>query len=435
MKNKLLVGVGRHDITPPIGAWLTGYAPARRAESVGDNLNITAFAFEYNGLRSMVVTADVCLIRANYAEQVRKLMGTAAHIPFEHITLSATHTHSGPATFRTGGGSEMDMEYFNNIFIPAAEKAAADAAASLRPAQLGVGEIHSDVGVNRRGMKLDGSIVLGQDPHGTYDPIMTVISFREPDGKPIGNIIHYGAHNTASGKNTEITRDWCGVAIDRLEAESGGITAFFNGCEGDCGPRLPNGQTTGNYKMALELGGRAAIDAVNAWRSIKEWRADLPMKVIAEDIALPFKPMPSEADLIKEIETMGNPENLVGLQVLSYKALLGRLELIRSGQKIESEKLFRTTVVSIGPLAFFPIPFEVFSRITLRIREFSPYPYTLSLSNANSSNFYFPSMDQIIRGGYEVWAFTSFNAQPFADDSEQHLVEGAVRLLNTLNQK
>ena len=432
MKNKLLVGIGRHDITPPIGAWLTGYAPARRAESVGDNLNITAFAFEYNGLRSMVVTADVCLIRANYAEQVRKLMGTAAHIPFEHITLSATHTHSGPATFRTGGGSEMDMEYFNNIFIPAAEKAAADAAASLRPAQLGVGEIHSDVGVNRRGMKLDGSIVLGQDPHGTYDPIMTVISFREPDGKPIGNIIHYGAHNTASGKNTEITRDWCGVAIDRLEAESGGITAFFNGCEGDCGPRLPNGQTTGNYKMALELGGRAAIDAVNAWRSIKEWR-DCDMRVICRTVKLPYKTLPTKEALQAEIDAMGDPSQLVGLKVTQYEALIQRMELLCSGEPISDGLPMDLPVISVGPVAFFPIPFEIFSRITLRIRQFSPYPYTLSLSNTNGAYRYFPSMDQIIRGGYEVWVFTSFAAQPFADDSEQYLVEGAVSILNELH--
>ena len=435
MKTKLLVGVGRADITPSLGAWLMGYAPGRRAESVGDHLNLTVYAFESDGIRSLVATADVCLMANPLYITVREVMAEASGVPFDHIIICTTHTHSGPALRGTPGGVPQDTEYIDRIFLPAAKKAASEAVAVLRPALVGIGEIHSDVGVNRRGMKLDGSIVLGQDPHGTYDPIMTVVSFREPDGKPIGNLIHYGAHNTACGKNPEISRDWCGVAIDRLEAESGGITAFFNGCEGDCGPRLANGQTTGNYQLALELGGRAAIDAVNAWRSIKEWRADLPMKVIAEDIALPFKPMPSEADLIKEIETMGNPDKLVGLQVLSYKALLGRLELIRSGQKIESEKLFHTTVVSIGPLAFFPIPFEIFSRITLRIREFSPYPYTLSLSNANSSNFYFPSMDQIIRGGYEVWAFTSFNAQPFADDSEQHLVEGAVRLLNTLNQK
>ncbi|MBE6884057.1 MAG: hypothetical protein E7487_05585 [Ruminococcaceae bacterium] len=432
MTNTLLVGIGRHDITPPLGAWLTGYAPARQAESVGDNLNLTAFAFGYNDLRSLLVTADVCLIKAPDGDRVRRAMSAASGIPFEHITLSTTHTHSGPATFRTGGGADMDMEYFDNIFIPAAEKAAAEAVAALRPAEVGVGEIHSDVGINRRQMLQNGTIILGQDPHGTYDPIMTVVSFREPDGKPIGNLIHYGAHNTGSGKNPEITRDWCGVAIDRLEAASGGITAFFNGCEGDCGPRLANGQTVGNYQLALELGGRAAIDAVNAWRSIKEWRSDCDMRVICRTVKLPYKIMPTKEALQAEIDAMGDPDKLIGLAVLQYESLIQRMEMICSGEPIDDNLCLELPVISVGPVAFFPIPFEIFSRITLRIREFSPYPYTLSLSNTNGAYQYFPSMDQICRGGYEVWVFTSLTAHPLADDSEQHLVDRAVEILKEL---
>ena len=434
MTSSLSVGIGRQDITPPLGSWLMGYAPARRAESVGDPLHITVFAFEYAGVRSLLSTADVCLIGNPLSTEIRREMSAASGVPFEHIILSATHTHSGPPMRATAGEAPVDPEYINQLFIPAAKKAAAEAVAALRPALVGVGEIHSDVGVNRRGIALNGSITLGQDPYGTYDPIMTVVSFREPDGKAIGNLIHYGAHNTASGKNPEITRDWCGVAIDRLEAESGGITAFFNGCEGDTGPRLPNGQTTGNYQMAQELGGRAAIDAVNAWRSIKEWRADLPMKVTTEDITLPLKPLPEEETLIQEIESLGDPEKLVGLHYSGYALLLDRLELIRSGGGKQSEPV-STTVISVGPVAFLAVPFEVFSRITLRIRQYSPYPYTLSLSNGNGNLFYFPSQDQLIRGGYEVWLFTSFKTQPFADDSEQHYVVGAVDLLNNLNKQ
>jgi hypothetical protein len=45
------------------------------------------------------------------------------------------------------------------------------------------------------------------------------------------NLIHYGTHDSASGINPEITLNWCGVMVDRLEAESGGSSAFVNGCE------------------------------------------------------------------------------------------------------------------------------------------------------------------------------------------------------------
>lgn len=431
MNSTFKVGIGRQDITPKIGAWLMGYAPARRAESVGDRLNLTAYAFESNGVLALVATADVCIIDNELCKTVRREISDISGVPYDNIIICATHTHSGPATRGTAGGADMDVEYVENIFVPAAKKAATEAMASLRPALMGIGEINSNVGVNRREILPDGSVALGQNPQGTYDPIMTVVSFIEPNGKPIGNIIHYGAHNTAAGKNPEITRDWCGPAIDKLEEISGGITSFFNGCEGDCGPRLPNGKTAANYLEALSLGEKAALDAVSAWRSISEWHENPTLKVITKDICLPYKAMPTEEELIKEIEEMGDPANLGGLRVLSYKALNKRLDLLRSNQNIETEKAFTTTAVCIGPLAFFPIPFEIFSRITLSIRKQSPFRYTLSLSNANGTYFYFPSIDQIPLGGYEIWAFTTFNVQPFADDSEHHLVEGAIKLLNS----
>ncbi|MBE6930164.1 MAG: hypothetical protein E7463_07795 [Ruminococcaceae bacterium] len=433
MTSTLKVGIGRQDITPPLGTMLQGYTPVRPAESIGDRLNLTAYAFESDGVRAIVATADVCLIKDPLSSELRRAMADASGVPFEHIILSATHTHSGPL-LNASNDDLPDAAYIRDILTAGAAKAAAGAVGTLRPALVGIGEVKSDVGINRRQIRRDGTIGLGQDPHGTYDPIMTVVSFREPDGKPIGNLIHYGAHNTASGKNPEISRDWCGVAIDRLEAVSGGITAFFNGCEGDTGPRLPNGGTTGNYQMAQELGGRAAIDAVNAWRSIKEWRADLPVKALTGTIDLPLKNLPDEQTLEQEIESLGDPDKLVGLAITSYHHLLSRLELIRSGESLPTAEAISTTVISVGPIVFLACPFEVFSRITLRIREFSPYPYTLTLSNGNGNLFYFPSQDQICRGGYEVWLFTSFKVHPFADDSEQYYVDGAIDLLEQLKE-
>ena len=435
MKKTLNVGVGRADISPAVGTWLTGYAPARRAEIINDPLHLTAFAFEQDGVRAIVATADTCVIEDAFSAEVRRAMSEASGVPFEKIILSATHTHSGPALFDTPGGAPFDRDYAYGKFLPAAKAAAADATASLRPAVMGVGVTQSDVGVNRRQILTNGDVALGQEPLGSYDPTMTVVSFREPDGKPIGNIIHYGAHNTGAGANPEATRDWCGVMIDRLEAESGGVTAFFNGCEGDVGPRLANGGTTGSLKLTLELGGRAAIDAVRAWRSIREWRSGCELKTLSCDIKLPYKKLPAYEELMDEINSKGDPDKLVGLAVMEYEALSKRAEAMREGKLPGEARAFPIFAVSVGPVAFLPIPFEIFSMITLRISRHSPFAHTLSLSNANGWTLYFPSMDQIIRGGYEVWVFTKLSAFPFADDSEQHFVSQAAELLKRLKEK
>ncbi|MCK5806076.1 MAG: hypothetical protein KAI66_24805, partial [Lentisphaeria bacterium] len=250
---------------------------------------------------------------------------------------------------------------------------------------------------------------------------------------PIVNLIHYGAHCTAAGKNPEITRDWAGPMVDRLEEESGALTVFFNGAEGDCGPRLSNGQTTGgaDVRFATELGGKAALDAVDAFRTIKEFR-DVDARVVSGLMRLPYEPLPASELIEREIGDMEDPEKLSGLRVMAHKALCARLAQSRSETPHETHLELHQTLVSIGPVAFVPFPFEVFSEITLRLRDCSPFQHTLSLSNANGSHFYFPSQDQIARGGYEVWVFKSMSVRALADDADNVAVGENLRLLESL---
>jgi hypothetical protein len=135
------------------------------------------------------------------------------------------------------------------------------------PAEIAVGETESKVGINRREQTEEGMIKLGQNPYGCYDPFMTVVAVRNAQTKEgILNLVHYGCHGTSAGANEEISRDWSGVMIDRMEAETGILTAFWNGAIGDVGPRLTNGKTTGSIHYTEELGGVAAEDAMRAFR-------------------------------------------------------------------------------------------------------------------------------------------------------------------------
>jgi len=425
---QLKVGVGQEIITPKVGSMLLGYTPMRPALSIHDDLHVTAFAFETEGIRSLYLAADLC--NMYYPElEIREMIAKETGVPEDHMVISCTHTHSGP---HTGKDCEETFFYMETIFIPACIKASKVALDNLKSAQLGVGTTYSDVAVNRRQIKEDGKMIHGQNPHGSWDPTMTVVSFREPDGTPIGNIIQYGCHNTASGKNDEVTRDWCGVAIDRLQQVSGGVTAFINGCGGDCGPRLPNGKTTANLQMAMELGGKAAVDAVRAWKSIKLWQ-DAPMKVHSGSITLPLMKVTVE-NTLAQAATLGDPEKLKGIPLGCYNRLMDRVEFLQQGNIPETERVIERTVIAVGPVAFMPLPFEPFSMITLRIKDHSPFPYTLVPGYSNGALSYFPSTDQLLRGGYEVMLFRCRDF-PFAEDAEQHLVAGCLKLLRELYEK
>jgi len=383
----LVAGVSRENITPKVGGLLFGYNDDTASQSVHDELTVTALAIKSGNTTFLLLSVTVCLVNNDLANEIRAKAGAAAGIPAEHVILSATHTHSGPCTEGFTGWGSIDKTYCESIFVPKCVAAAQGAMANLRPVQVGVGITDSKVGINRRQLGRDNRVSLGQNPWDMYDSTMTVVALRGGEGKPFANIVHIGAHCTAAGINHEITRDWAGVMVDRLEEESGAMTLFVNGALGDVAPRMANGGSTGDIKHAMEVGGLAGIDAVRAFKSIRTYY-DEPLALNIGDVKIPFNPA----------------------EALTY----------------------RQTVVCLGPVALVPFPFEVCSEIGLRLRHYSPFAHTLLLSCTNGSNSYLPARSQLCRGGYEVDSFRRFHPYPLPDDTDRLLIERNLELLESM---
>ena len=428
---QLKLGVGRRSITPEIGGMLAGYAPPRPSTCVNDEVHVIVFAFETEGKQALLFSCELTNFLVEMIPYMKDKLTQATGVPGDHMMFSCTHSHSAP---HTGYDYDEPDGYVHTVFLPNAIEAAKEAIGNMRVAQLGVGTAWSDVGVNRRQIKeTTGKVMLGQNPYGSWDPTMTVLSFKEPDGTPIANLVHYGCHNTGSGKNSEISRDWAGVMLDRLEAQTGAVSAFINGCGGDCGPRLPNGKTTGDLKMALELGGKAGIDAVKAYNTIRDWK-DVSMQVLYTPLELPLRDIGTAEDVLAEMAAYGDPAELKGTKVGSYRQLQERYQYLVEGNVQPTSEKVDHIFIALGEVVLEGIPFEPFSITTLRIREHSPFRHTLCVGYTNGSRSYFPSMDQIIRGGYEVEMYRTRNLVPFADDAEQAFVLGSLEILRELYQ-
>ena len=213
---------------------------------------------------------------------------------------------------------------------------------------------------------------------------------------------------------------------------AGGLCGFINGCGGDCGPRLSNGKTTGNVALAQELGQIAADDAQKAWENIV-WQENTDLRLLPADVVLPLEKQGSVEDILAQAAALGDPDTLKGTVRSSYLHLLDRAEYLQAGNVPPTEQAIPHVALALGPVALLTVPFEPFSIVTLRIKEFSPFTHTLCVGYANGSLSYFPSMDQLIRGGYEVRMFRTINLIPFADDSENHYVKGCLSLLRKLS--
>lgn len=430
--DKLYAGAGREIITPPVGAFLYGYRPDVVSASVNDDLTATVIALKYGKTYIALVSVTVCLIKTDLADRVRREVSKEVGIPFENVILSATHTHSGPRTDGTTGWGDVDAPYCDSIFIPNIVKAAKTAFASAVPAVFGVGTTESKVGINRRETSVDGNIGLGQNPWGQYDPTMTVISFKGEDKTPIANLVHYGAHCTAAGMNREISRDWAGIMIDTLGRESGALTAFFNGSEGDVGPRLSNGRTTGDLSYVNEVGQIAAQDAVKAFRNIKDYRT-AALAVAAGTLKLPYAPIIPLDKVKAEFAAFGGKVPPHNAELMRYRTLEAVIAEHESGRAAPEAFMMPQTVIALGPIAFVPFPFEFFSEISLRMRIHSRYAYTLCLGCTNGSNSYLPSEDQLCRGGYEVLMFRRGHVYGLADNTDTNILKENLRLLGGLD--
>lgn len=430
MEQKFFCGAAKRDITPAVGTFLFGYEPNHESTSLHDPLNVTAAAFSDGERTAVLLTATVCEIRTDIMTEVRRKAGDALGIPASHVLLSATHTHSAPNCCGMEGWGDVDEPYVNGIFIPACVEAAKEAYAGLTPAEIGIGVTESKVGINRRQIYRDGAIGLGQNPFGCYDPEMTVISARDKQTKKgIINLVHYGCHGTAAGSNREISRDWSGIMCDRMETETGTMTAFWNGCVGDVGPRLTNGKTTGDIRHVEELGGVAAMDACRAYSGIRVWK-DGKLDLFTGTVNLPYKPRPSLDEVREKLAAYsGNEEKLINIQRFEYAHYRDTEKAILEGREAPVYFSFEQTLVSLGDVIFIPFPCEVFSEITLRLREYSPYAHTLSLSCTNGANAYLPCESELVRGGYEVLCFRFNGADVLADDTDQTTIEENLRIM------
>lgn len=429
----LLCGAARRVITPPVGTALYGYQPGVFSTSVHDDLTATALALGDGHSSAMLISLTLGDLQTALCGEMKREASAVSGIPADHITVASTHTHSAPNVSGMEGWGEIDRGYIDGILMPAIRDAAREAAASMTPAEMGYAVGDSLVGVNRRVTFPDGSVDFGQDPDAPFDPAMTVIRFRRADdGRGILNLVHYGCHGTACGMHHEITRDWSGLMIDRLEAESDTLSVYFNGAVGDVGPRISNGKTTGDITYVEELGRKAAADALRVYGLIRDYTAPA-FSLHSGIVHIPRRPLPPLEDVREALNGFTDPDSLVNIDRLQYVHLKETETALEAGAPAGAavpDFTFQQTQVRVGDILFVPCPFEPFTDICLRLRAASGVPCTLTLSCANGYEGYLPTQGELERGGYEVGVFRYVALHPLTDDADSRLITESLRILS-----
>ena len=422
------IGIAKREINPEPGALLFGYALERRGHVVADDLFATALVLCSGDTTAAVVALDVALIDEDDTAAVQAAVEERTGIPARSVTVHASHTHSGPITVSAWGWGKKDAAY-QAALRPKIADAVAEALEKLEPVKVGIGTGSTDASINRREVNVEGNVILGFNEWGPRDETVTVVRFEGESGT-VATLLHVGLHPTSRGQQPDISRDWPGVAVDRLALVSGAPVIFINGCFGDVAPRTSVGGAAGDGgPAATEVGMRVANDAIGVWRAIKGFREE-ELQVLNAEFELPFMPLEPLEKAEAELEALGDQREAFGPPGAEWNFWNDVRERHQEGPR--SGRAFRQTITAVGPIAIVPFAGEVFADIGLRLRKASPFAHTLVAGTTNGSHGYYVTRESRGRGGYEVWVARAYSAYVLAENIDDVLVRENLALLQQL---
>ncbi|MEA2522922.1 MAG: hypothetical protein QOF73_149 [Thermomicrobiales bacterium] len=467
MPDQLYAGVGRADITPPVGIahanW--GAQVHQRAAGVDLPLWATVLVLRTGDETVVIVDLDIMYLWDASATRVRQAVAELTGIPVTHVRLSYTHTHSGPSTLSdrstwAGAGSEMVAAYDESLPHRIAG-AAWTALRDLRPAQLAAGKGNCTIAVNRRFQRPeDGAVIVGRNWEGPVDHDVPVLRIDTLEGEPLAAVVHYACHPITVGPDNDlITPDYPGMVKRVVEQATGATCLFLQGATGDVGP--VRGVARGGAQEYKRLGTILGLEASRVW-----WESDprprrdryegtlesgAPLAIYTDEVTsprdvrlrvgtrtmqLPLRTLPPPDEMeaeyqkhlahLNDLRANGGDEDAIRLVTMSCKRTAMRAQLARDVQG-KTHRAIDLHAIAIGDeIALIAMPGEPFVEIGLAVKRASPFTHTLFSGYTNVGWSYIPTAAEYPRGGYEI------EVTPFDPSAANLIVEESLALLTDL---
>jgi len=398
------VGAAQEVITPPIVTSLAGYFHDRVAERVRDDVFARAVVIEADRARVAVVSCDLICVTAEIVDGARTIIEEKCGIPRDHILICATHTHTGPEV-RPSGVVPICQPWLEALpgRIASAVQRAAESAV---PATLRAGRTNVEgYSFNRLYRLRDGSELFGKrgrEPEiigaaGPIDPELQALSAVAEDGRLVALMVNFACHPDVIGGGGAnfISADWPGVMADTIASVYGHnvVTLHLQGTCGDINhvvhepSSLPRSGPDKAVQMGRGLAG-ATITALERAEPATEAKID----AVLETVPIPYytreKQMEAEVAALRAKDHRRDQEDYI----------IERFDAWPHDGKTADVPVH---AIRIGDVALLGLPAEIFVRIGLEIKHWSPAAFTLvvELANARVSS-YVPTTDQAARGAY-----------------------------------
>jgi hypothetical protein len=435
------------DVTPTkLPAIVNGGLKSRSVGEVKTRLNARALALSDGTTKLVIVVVDSCMLPRPLLDEVKKLAESRTGVPMDRLLISATHTHSAPASMACLG-TDIDPDYVPLVKLKIVDAIAA-ALAKLQPAQVGFGkENAADFTALRRWIRRPDRIA--NDPFGNptvratmhagnnwdnvtgesgpEDPDLSLVSIQSKDGKPIAVLANFSMHYYSGERG--LSADYFGLFCEglkkRIAAEGDFVGIMSHGCSGDIWRKDYTQPDKWNPKQTIEEYASGLLDiAMKAYRKI-EYRSDVDVGMAEQRMTLKYR--------VADQQRLEWARRIV--ESLGDKAPTTQPEVYAMEQLILHERQETEIVVQgirIGDIGIATTPNETYAITGLKIKAASPLAHNMVIELANGGDGYIPPPEQHRFGGYNTWEARSAGLEVMA---EPKITEAGISLLEEVAGK
>lgn len=406
----LKAGFARVDVTPPLGAELSGYFYVRYAKGVLDPLELNAVAVS-NGTDTVILMAiDFIGIRMNYMDQLRDLIAQRTGVPKSNILIAALHQHTS-CCLADGRETNLTDKTFLDVLFRKFGDAAQMAVDDLKDATVSVAaqEVAEPIAFVRRYFTADGGVATNPSSKLTLtgrcdeaDNTMRLVRFHREGAKDIA-ILNFSTHPDVIGGDY-MSADWPGFTRRFVEKDIPDVSClFFTGCQGDSNHidffKPKDQRMKGERYEHSRYMGRTVADAV-----VKAWDHTEPVSgdAISGQITVVYN-RTNTHDIEKYDEYKAWYEDYEAGK-LEPKPHITELAYATRIINLRTSPIFRPvplTAIAVGDVLFFGFGGEAFTAYGQAIRDLAPGKFVVCSVCTNGYEGYFPTEKAFAQGGYE----------------------------------
>ncbi|HVX42789.1 MAG TPA: neutral/alkaline non-lysosomal ceramidase N-terminal domain-containing protein [Mycobacteriales bacterium] len=409
------IGVARVEITPDWPVSMSGFASrTHRSDGVAHPLHVRAMLMDDGASQALLLCADLLNWGPEQLPGLRRALSERLGIARDAILFSASHSHSGPQVtlWQAPSVGVADPRMLDLLEQRVLEVAAA-ATKDVEEVSISRGTGRHDLAMNRRRI-VDGKYAGGPNPDGPVDREVTVLAYHRSDGSLKAVLNHYTCHPVISSEHL-LSGEFTGFAMDRIEAETGAVSLYLQGCCGDINPSGLSHSTIAD----VEREGEAFAGVLNGIRSDLEELPPAPLGVRWTTTELPFEHVPTQQELRASVDADGVDGEWA-------RALLTDQTRLRPSATFVAQRLDLGAEQSLLAMNG-----EVTVEYGLDIKAASG-GRILPVGYSNGMIGYLPRAYQLPQGGYEVDSSTRYYLLPsrFAPGIEDGITTCTRRLID-----